>query len=173
MGITQIPDSGLRVPSSLSLIAAAGTGLTVDAGHGYVNSVNYSGAAVSTNIQDVADITAPSSWTDIVDLSGSKMLINIDLVAGTGIIVQITIDENEDAGEDIRAQVIVDELVVADITVTRDVASVTNSVFGSSNVGNVIECENSFKIRGCCEGNNFADAGTVFKTGAVTYQKIK
>lgn len=175
MPIHIFPDTTLRVPTELNLVSASGTGLTVDVGHGKIAAVSYSGADVSTNLQDVADITDPSAWTDLIDLSGSKMLVIVDQIVASGLILTITIDENEDAGEDIRAQILVDSVVVADITVTRDAGgSVTNSVCGSVDRGYcVFECRDSFKIRACCEGDNFGDAGTVFYMGEVFYQKLR
>lgn len=181
-GITKIPDTSLKIPSELAVYAASGTGLTVTVGHGYVAGVAYTGADVSTNIQDVANIASPSGWTNLVSLSGSKMIVTVQgLNIGSGAdgsFVHISIDENEDAGEDIRAQVLVDGVIIGDITVTRDASgNISNSFLGykqfsSYSGGTVFECNNSFVIRGCCEGNNFADAGTTFKMGAVHYIKV-
>lgn len=171
--------SNLKIQTELTTSLADGaTGCTVDVGHVLISGLSYTGADVSTNIEDVADITAPSAWTNLVNLSG-RMIIEISAHTGGEPPIEICIDENEGAGEDIRLQVIVDGTTVGDITVTRDAGGpIKNGFWGvmSASVTTIgiywFECNSSFVIRACCEGDNFADAGTYVKHGSVRYSII-
>ena len=172
-----------EVKTELTLVAITGTGITVGTGHAVIAAVSHTAANVSTNIQDVADITDPSAWTNLASLTGSRMRV---LMEGIGNIstpeglLSISIDENEDAGEDIRAQIVVDGTTVADMTVTRDAGgAIVNYVHQEPVAGGNGDtaftefiCETSFVVRGCCEGNNFGDAGTWFKHGRILYSKL-
>lgn len=179
--------SSLKIQNELSLQKTTGTGITADVGHAQIAEITYAGADVSTNIAAVTDIADPTNgaddWTDLVSLSG-KLLVSI---MGSTPIPQaqaaICIDENEDAGEDIRLQVVIDGTVVADMTVTRDAGGAINNYIVFPNHGaayvvsgpypiSVVECNSSFVIRAAQEGNNFGDAGTYVYIGKITYSKI-
>jgi hypothetical protein len=188
MSISLYPDRELKIQNELSLEKVAGTGITADVGHVQLAQITYTGADVSTNIAAVSDIADPTAgaddWTDLVSITGGPMLVSILANTGTPYAhAAICIDENEDAGEDIRLQVVIDGTVVADITVTRDVGGAISNyvnfpicgayyIAAAPNRYALIECNTSFVIRAAQEGNNFADAGTYVHVGAINYALI-
>lgn len=166
---------------------AAGSGITQNVGHNIVSTYIYTGADVSTNLADcttgAGSISSPGAWTDIVDFAiGEPIEVVVGpTTPGSGYYpIQAVVDAAEDANDAIRIQVLVDSVIVGDITVTKDSADASGVIYGpveyysstAPYVAYKFHCDSSFKVRATRNGT-FADATTQIRVGQATYNKFQ
>jgi len=173
-----IVGSDLKVVTELSLAKIAGDGITADAGHAYQAAITWAtAAAINSGIAVVAAIEDPEAgddeWTEIISLSGSRMIVEIDAVATYDALIYIIVNSGEDADDALRAQIKVDGTTVADITCVKAAGHVTNSIYGPSFTSYTdphcrFECNSSFLIQAAREGT-FAVDDSEFDVGLIHY----
>jgi hypothetical protein len=187
MSVSLYPDNEFYLINELSALAATAGGNTLTIGHAYQAEIVYADAAsINAGIAAVADIDDPTNgaddWTDIIDLSGSKMIVDIYSVAAavTGIhsFLYMNVQSGEDAGDALRAQILRDGVIIFDAKCVKDAAHTIQSVhipvyggtFSGAKVGRIY-CNSSFLIRAAREGAIASD-NSEFDVGAIAYYKI-
>lgn len=171
----------LNPVSELTVDLTSGTGITVNVGHADIAQINYlNGSEINAAIAAVTDISDPDNtggWTDVIDLSGSKMEVFVGSALVNGI-VYMRLDNTEDSGDALRAQILVDNTIVADITcIANNSDVIANYIAHHKDFGGnaarrtCFECNTSFKIRAARKGS-LTDVDTDFSIGPVVYQKL-
>ncbi|GAG07561.1 unnamed protein product, partial [marine sediment metagenome] len=143
----------------------------------------YTAGDVSTNLADCTDaggdLDTPGAWTDIIDYDVGEPIKVIVLPYNANSTIHFEVDTVEGAGEGIRAQILIDGVIVWNEKALRDGAgNAISRVFGpltnSETEANAtwktfeFECKSSFLLRASRNGT-FADAATVAYVGTSYY----
>lgn len=154
---------------------AGGGGITSTVGNTVIAEISKIGAGV--DVASVADIAAPSSWTELVSISGKRKLIWTEIANDYGNFIDIQISSTEDAGEAIRVQVIVDGTTAWDQTITKaagDIRQVLSYHDITTAVGIFADVyiEETFVIRAARKGT-LASVNSWIKTGEIRYLTLE
>lgn len=163
---------------------ATGTYDGVPKGHAAVAAISHTGGgALNTALaNDADDITAPATgdWNDLVSITGGPLLVQFNEIStGSTSGLNFAVDNDEDANDAVRVQILVDDVAIFDVTLVREAAADCTAdlrEFGSSTTGAgssspPIFCLTSFKIRATRQGT-LAQAGTHFYTSAIWYNYV-
>lgn len=172
----------LTVPIELDYVAS-GTGHASTVGHSQVASVSHLGNgtlnATVTAVTDIADPAGTGGWTTLLSLTAGPYRVypNTYSTASVSSLLSMFVDTNEDSGDSLRGQILIDGTVVWDQTLVGDNAG-DHSVYlpgrdeGSSAYrGITLDCNTSFLVRVARKGT-FADVGSYIKMCAIDYHKV-
>jgi len=156
-------------------VAPAVATASIRAGNQNIIGANLSsGSMVNAALVNVADIVNPSAWTNICDLAAGPYMIGL-LPYGTETFLMI-ISSDENGGSSFRIQMLLDEIIVLDIQMTRGATSPTQSVYTAMGPGNStnypwLYVEATFKIR-ACRHNTLLAAETRLMYPSVVYASL-
>ena len=155
-------------------------GGVITVGYTEIDEIDYSYGLINSNIIEAADIDNPTSWTDLVDISGDQILVLISNNLG----LYIEVAPGEDVDDALRIQIlkkIGSWDVIWDGKAVRDASgssvckcrSVTNnSIYIPCPISiQPIFCS-SFKIRAVRHGT-FADVSSHLKIPSIYYSDVE
>lgn len=149
---------------------ASGAGVTSTIGNAGYTEVTQTGSSIT--VASVADISSPSSWTNLVSLTGKGIALWSEISDDYGIFIDMQLASTEGEAEALRVQVLVDGTVAWDQTVTKDTANATQllsyhdvSTFSSVNQ---VEFKTSFVIRAARRGD-LTSTSSWLKVGEVRH----
>jgi len=150
-----------------------------------VAAITYTPANINTIIGAVTDINDPAGtggWTDLVDLTGGLLVVPISYVGNKDRMIEIIYDRSYEATLDIRLQVVIDDIVAADLLLvhnsyTRDqyaqITALPLAVDGSDYIGfHPIYCETSFVIRCARVGTSNTSGITELYISPINYVNV-
>lgn len=156
-------------------------GETAVTGNVATTCLSYKGDAsgsgdIDGNIASVADITNPSSWTNVVNLTGGPFAVQFfdDYNSEAGFLLGvIQVSSAEDSGDSLRMQVQIDGTTAFDAYIIGDNANTQNFFFYvpvAGSLGNAankrwsqpIVCNDTFVIRAASKGT-FTNASSTIQ----------
>jgi len=157
----------------LATTLSSTTGITQTVGHDIVENISYgNGSDVNSAIG--------TSYTELVSFDiGEPFVAYVDATAVGDSLLTMAVDSSETAGDYLQAQVLVDGVVIADITVTRDAGgTVTGKIFGPMEGGvfddgtYAFNCLSSFVVQVKRNGT-LEESGTYIYMGQAWYTRFQ
>lgn len=158
------PLANILQPTEMSAIDSGGNTLTV--ANAAIAAISLSGAALNAAVGTVADITNPSAWTTLVNITGGPL------------VARINGDEKIDIGvttlnTGLRVQLLVDGAIIYDVRIRR----------GTSDLHTIkmqavqdIYCKTSFLVRAAKDGNFsdvYANYIKIGVSGGIAYEYVQ
>ena len=159
--------------------------MSIVVGNPPVAAITYTPANINTNIGTVTDINDPAGtggWTNLVALTGDLLVVPISYVGNKNRMIEVVYDESAEGTLDIRLQVVIDDIVAADLLLvhnsyTRDqyaqITALPLAVDGVNYIGfHPIYCETSFVIRCARVGNSSTSGITALYVSPINYVNV-
>ena len=150
---------------------------TITVGYTEIDEIDYGYSSINSNIIEATDIDNPTSWTDLVDISGDQILV---LMSNSGELY-IAVQATEDTDDGLRIQILKNSNIIWDGKVVRNASGTSKCQCRSvgSNYSYVscpvsiqpIFC-NAFKIRAVRHGT-FSEANTKISIPHIFYTDVE
>lgn len=144
-----------------------------------ITLVNHS---IIGTVTDINDPAGTGGWTNLVALTGDLLVVPISYVGNKNRMIEVVYDESAEGTLDIRLQVVIDDIVAADLLLvhnsyTRDqyaqITALPLAVDGVDYIGfHPIYCETSFVIRCARVGNSNPGGITELYISPINYVNV-